>query len=176
LLPPKQGKVAWKGRHWEEMSTDEFNSELEKIRHVPAESQWITQLSLRENITLAQRHHSTRPDQEISQEADAWARRFGLTLEWDPFPRMLGREDLRKAALIRAFLGKPELLILEEPTREMAEIIPALWHAIEEVRERGAAVIWITSEESVWNQFKEKAKVTARVESERLEVVHGEKI
>ena len=60
--------------------------------------------------------------------------------------------DLRRAACVRAFLGRPELLVLERPTAGVyPAIMPALMSAVRAARSRGAAVLWTTESWDVWN-------------------------
>jgi ABC-type branched-subunit amino acid transport system ATPase component len=44
------------------------------------------------------------------------------------------------------------LILLEEPTTGIyLDIISALMHAVRKARERGAAVIWLTQKNLIWN-------------------------
>jgi phospholipid/cholesterol/gamma-HCH transport system ATP-binding protein len=62
------------------------------------------------------------------------------------------RTDHQRAACIRAFLGQPELILLEEPTFGVyPEILPPLINAIRRACDRGSGVIWLTLEDHVWN-------------------------
>ena len=68
------------------------------------------------------------------------------------WPVILPAADLQRAACVRAFLGRPALIVLEEPTAGIyLEIISALMNAVRAARERGAAVIWLTRKNLIWN-------------------------
>jgi phospholipid/cholesterol/gamma-HCH transport system ATP-binding protein len=59
--------------------------------------------------------------------------------------------DLQRAACVRAFLGQPVLILLEEQNPGcFKEIMPDLINAIREARNRGAAVLWLTSDKFIW--------------------------
>ena len=61
-------------------------------------------------------------------------------------------EDLQRIACIRAFLGNPALLLLEEPTFGVyPELLVPLTHAIRRARSRGSAVLWLTAAAVVWH-------------------------
>ena len=61
--------------------------------------------------------------------------------------------DLQRAACIRAFMGQPRLVILEEPTRRMGEgFLPGLTKAIDSARAGGAAVLWLTQSDTIWRR------------------------
>jgi phospholipid/cholesterol/gamma-HCH transport system ATP-binding protein len=67
-------------------------------------------------------------------------------------PGDLTAADLQRAACVRAFLGRPLLILLEEPTAGIfVEIISALMHAVRDARDRGAAVIWLTQKGLIWH-------------------------
>lgn len=87
---------------------------------------------------LAQRHHTGRDEEEIRREAANLARMFrlpGLPL-WAP--DRVRRQDLRKAGCIRAFLGRPQLILLENPTLGVyADIIAPLVNAVNPARRAG---------------------------------------
>ena len=107
---------------------------------------WISELDMDENITLSQQHH--HPDRSLASIRDAaaeLARRFSLPGLPLGKPSGMRAPDLRRAACVRAFLGEPELLILERPTTGIhPEIMPALIASVRAARARGAAVLWTT--------------------------------
>ena len=133
-LPPERG-AALRGR----------------IGRVFEDHGWISNLEIQDNITLAQRHHADRPEEEIEEEAVNLSRVFGLPgLSLGPVSGVLG-QDLSRAACVRALLGRPDLVVLERPTRGVyPEIMPALVNSLRSARERGAAVLWTTSDARVW--------------------------
>jgi phospholipid/cholesterol/gamma-HCH transport system ATP-binding protein len=112
----------------------------------------MNHLSLMENILLPQRHHTRRSVRRLLDEAGGLAQQFGLPgVPLDP-PGDIPAADLQRAACVRAFLGRPALIVLEEPTAGIyLEIISALMNAVREARERGAAVIWLTQKNLIWN-------------------------
>jgi phospholipid/cholesterol/gamma-HCH transport system ATP-binding protein len=66
-------------------------------------------------------------------------------------PGDLTAADLQRTACVRAFLGRPLLILLEEPTSGIfLEVISALMGAIRDARDRGAAVIWLTQKGLIW--------------------------
>jgi phospholipid/cholesterol/gamma-HCH transport system ATP-binding protein len=53
---------------------------------------------------------------------------------------------------VRAFLGAPILILLENPTGGIyADVIAPLIDTVREARQRGAAVLWTTNELEVWS-------------------------
>ncbi len=152
LVRPTEGVVRFLGRNWAELTAREAAAARGRIGRVFLEEGWLDDLGVDENIMLAQRHHTGRDEEEIRREAANLARMFrlpGLPL-WAP--DRVRRQDLRKAGCIRAFLGRPQLILLENPTLGVyADIIAPLVNAVNAARRGGAAVVWATTEGRVWD-------------------------
>jgi phospholipid/cholesterol/gamma-HCH transport system ATP-binding protein len=59
--------------------------------------------------------------------------------------------DLARAALVRAFLGAPMLILLEHPLRgRYIDLVEPLVNVIADARRRGAAVLWLTLTPAIW--------------------------
>ena len=87
---------------------------------------------------------------------------------------MFRREDLKIAACIRAFLGRPSLVVLEDPTSGVhAEMAPPLINVIGEVRGAGAAVIWMISQDKIWRDHSIPATRRYRLAGRKLMEVSG---
>jgi phospholipid/cholesterol/gamma-HCH transport system ATP-binding protein len=137
-----EGAVSFMGEDWQSMSPDRAAACRGRIGRVFESRGWISNLDIDENVTLSQRYHRSRPLCEIVEEAEALAREFGLP----GLPKARRTEvplhDLRRAEWVRAFLGGPDLIILERPTRDVRpEGVPALAGAVRAALDRGAAVI-----------------------------------
>ncbi|MBN1422482.1 MAG: hypothetical protein JXP34_27140 [Planctomycetes bacterium] len=144
LIEPASGRVLFLGKDWTRVTPDEAARCRARIGRVFAGNGWIRNLDVHENITLGARHHTARPVAEILAEAQALAVRFGLAGIPPGRPAAVDRAELRKSEWIRAFLGAPALLILEQPVRHVDPAgVPALLEALGEARARGAAVVWI---------------------------------
>jgi ABC-type lipoprotein export system ATPase subunit len=147
LVEPESGRVTFLGEDWRAMPPNRAAECRGKIGRVFETHAWISNLDVDENITLAQRHHTGRPDSEIAAEAGALAAQFGLSELPRGRPAVVRRADLRRAEWTRALLGEPQLIILENPTRDVsADALPGLVGAVKAARARGAAVIWMTDD------------------------------
>ncbi len=147
------GESIFRGKPWPAMSPREASANRARIGRSFVEGGWQSNLDVDENITLAQRHHTRRPEVEIEREAAVLSRVFGLPGLPRGRPWRMRPQDLRRAGLVRAFLGEPVLLLLDQPAKELyPDIFPALLNAVNTARKRGAAVFWTTDSESVWTQ------------------------
>ena len=152
ILQPISGRVYFLGRNWPELPPDQANALRGRIGRVFKTGNWINNLSLLDNMLLPQRHHTRRSTRQLCEEAGKLADQFGLPGIPLGLPGDLTAAELQRAACVRAFMGQPLLILLEEPTSGIfLEIISALMDAVREARDRGAAVIWLTRKGLIWN-------------------------
>ena len=152
IIQPATGAVYFLGRNWPELPPDQANALRGRIGRVFRTGNWINHLALMENILLPQLHHTRRSVRQLRDEAGELAQQFGLPGVPLDLAGDIPAADLQRAACVRAFLGRPALIVLEEPTAGIyLEIISALMNAVREARARGAAVIWLTRKNLIWN-------------------------
>ncbi|HAV63054.1 MAG TPA: hypothetical protein DCY13_11900 [Verrucomicrobiales bacterium] len=152
LLTPSSGVVRFTGEDWASLRADEAADQRGRIRWLFDEESWVANLDMDENLTLAERHHTPRAPDELREEATELAQRFGLPGLPLGSPDRFPRQDLRKAACVRAFMGRAALIFLERPTKDIyAEVMSPLANAVYEARRRGAAVVWTTDNRGVWD-------------------------
>ena len=151
LTMPRKGRVFFLGKDWSQLTPDIANAMRGRIGRVFARGNWLGHLPLIDNILLPQLHHTRRPLTELRDEAVLLAQKFGLP--GVPLGSSNGslQADLQRADCVRAFLGQPFLILLEErSTGCFKEMLPNLIDAIREARNRGAAVMWLTSDKFIW--------------------------
>ena len=152
LHPAAEGSIFFLGKDWSALPSDTANALRGRIGRVFVFGNWIHRLTLLENILLPQLHHTRRKVAELRNEALHWAEHFGLPGLPAGLPDDVMRSDHQRAACIRAFVGQPSLILLEEPTFGVyPELLAPLINAIGEACDRGCGVIWLTMEDRVWN-------------------------
>jgi phospholipid/cholesterol/gamma-HCH transport system ATP-binding protein len=150
LLCPEEGRVMFQGEAWTAMPPEQALQRRAQIGRVFDGHGWISNLNVNENVTLSQRHHTWRPVAEILAEAEARARAFGLSELPKTRPALVSHQDLRRAEWIRAFLGRPLLVLLERPMRGVPlEHVPRLISAVREACAREAVVLWLTDNDAI---------------------------
>lgn len=143
LIDPEQGVVRFRGQEWRRMGLYGGSARRERIGRIFAVEGWVSNLNMFENIALAQRHHTHRSDRELRKAAAALLERIGMRACLDMRPHTLSRGEQRRAQWVRAFLGMPDLLLLNAP---LLNIRPdghaALIEMMAEARAGGAGVVW----------------------------------
>jgi len=175
LIDPEEGAVRIQGEDWRSLSGTKGAEYRGRTGRVFEEHGWISNLDADENITLSERHHTLRAEAEIRREADALARRFEL--DGVPASRMnaLKRADRRRVEWIRAFIGKPLLVLLEHPMRNVfAHLADSLLEEVRTARAQGTGVIWLTSDPVVWSKISSKANCKLKQKGSNLTRVEGE--
>jgi phospholipid/cholesterol/gamma-HCH transport system ATP-binding protein len=164
LVLPAQGTVSFLGRTWQSLSADHAATQRGKIGRLFEDEGWISDVDVDENIVLAQRHHTHRTEDQIMDEALKLARMFGLPGLPRGRPGRMRRWDLRKAACIRAFLGQPALIIIEQPVRGVyADFMSPLLSAVQSARSHGAAILWTVTDPQIWSNSAVRATTRARM-------------
>jgi phospholipid/cholesterol/gamma-HCH transport system ATP-binding protein len=145
LKAPARGTIRFQGRDWAGLPPDIANARRGRIGSATSRSPWLPYLSLLDNILLQQLHHTRRALDDIREEAARLAYRFGMLGLPADLPGSYSDAQLRRAALVRAFLGEPALVLIGAHETSGAEaMLTPLMNTIREARDRGAAVICFT--------------------------------
>ena len=151
LVTPENGRVSMLGNDLSELDMETGNWLRGRVGRVFSRGNWMDHLSLLDNILLSARHHDRRDDDALRAEASALATAFGLPGIPLGTPDGFTPMDLQRAACVRAFLGDPLLVILEDPTYAAhARLLKPLVDAIRVARNRGAAVVWFSPAAEIW--------------------------
>ena len=152
LVAPDSGRILFDGEDWAAMGPARVSWQRGRIRRVYEHYGWITNLDVIENICLAECYHTSRPVEAIVQEAQAMARRFGIDPIPDARPTRVHHMTLRKLEWVRAFIGTPELIILERPLFGAPKAdAKHLIAAVCEVLGKGVAVLWMAENSHVFD-------------------------
>ncbi|MFN7139754.1 MAG: hypothetical protein ACK4UN_10475 [Limisphaerales bacterium] len=151
LVEPLAGEVVFRGTTWGEMSQDEVDSNRALIGRVFARDCWLHGMDLEGNILLAGRHHGRLGDNELCTRAGHLARLFEMPRVPAMFADQAPPSVLAQAALIRALLGDPKLIIFENPVRKHMHLLPRLLKAVAEARGRGTGILWMERNREIAN-------------------------
>lgn len=153
LVSLTEGSIRFLGHDWFSLP-DHYAAALRgRIGRIFALGGWIGTLDIATNILLPQLHHTHDEPAHLREAAMELALAFGLpglplghVDDVSPF-------DLARSACVRAFLGKPALLLLESPVPGIfAELRTPLLNAIAAAQSRGSAIIWLSQGEPIWGE------------------------
>jgi ABC-type transporter Mla maintaining outer membrane lipid asymmetry ATPase subunit MlaF len=137
LHMPEKDRVFWNGRDIAGFARHELMQERQKIGFVFQRNALVQNFPIFDNIALPLRYHTDLPEQEIRNRVRAQLGRFGLLDVAGYFPEALSLGQARCAALARALVFEPDLLLLDEPTGDVDPITAQLIvHILKELRMR----------------------------------------
>lgn len=143
LQEPRKGRVLFDGKDWLAQDLDTQFRMRGQMGRVFDGQGWVANLTVRENLYLAKSHHGA-DIQSIKQDLQFWMQWFQMGKLTRKRPSFVEASHLQVYQWIRAFLGKPSLLILERPMRKVAsKVFQQFLEAVSEMRRRGTAVVWI---------------------------------
>ncbi len=172
LRAPDEGRAEFLGRDWSTLSAFDQSRLRGRIGWVWDGQAWISNLDLYENLVLAQRHHTTRSEEDLRREATDLMKAAGFEAIPSGRTHLLRRHELRWAQWARAFLGAPALALLEHPEADTPrESWPRLIELVQRARAGGTAVVWATENEAAWPPALLRATGRFRWEDDRLRAV-----
>lgn len=145
LLRPSSGKILLDDNDLYAMS-DKALSRLrcERIGVIPQGQTALHSLTVLQNVCLPYTLYGEEPHRE---DARALLEKLGIAALADARPAELSGGELRRAAIARALLRKPALLLADEPTADLDdENTAAVFSYLRDAAKEGAAVFIVTHE------------------------------
>lgn len=158
-LLPSSGKVTLLNRDLREMTRDQLAETRERIGVVHQDCQFLDHLTVEQNVGLPLTA-TDRPlrDSDVT-DLLGWV---GLGARADALPPTLSGGERQRAALARAIIGAPNVLIADEPTGNLDwEMSQRLMMLLIELNRMGTAVLIATHDLNLIRFAK--AQVQARV-------------
>ena len=146
LLPPVTGKVFVGTTDLYALSED-ARAELRSssLGIVPQQLMSLRALTVRENVLLSALLYGR--EQGVSAHADALMERLGIAHLAQVYPSELSGGELRRMMIARALAGRPQILLLDEPTGDLdAENTRRVLELVRETAGAGTAVLLVTHE------------------------------
>ncbi|MXV44491.1 ABC transporter ATP-binding protein [Saccharibacter sp. 17.LH.SD] len=154
LLPIGDGKVKCLGLDWQQLEERRAWALRGRIGRFFSTNSLIDLYGTHINILWPRMHHTRTPTKQLVAEAVRLGIRFGLPGLPTQVPSRLSVLDRRRAEYVRAFLGGPDLLLLEDPVAlDPKELYEAFLSELTAAREKGCAVLWLASDRSVWRDY-----------------------
>lgn len=144
FVVPGEGVVAVCGEEWRALSVPATYALRARIGRVGPSMHWIQNLNVDENVLLARLDHSQRTEPELRAQAQALAQQLGLDAVPRSRPHDTAPADLLASAAVRAFLGAPDLVVIEPLPGDASDALrTGLAEVGREATARGATVLWL---------------------------------
>ncbi|MFP4012886.1 MAG: ABC transporter ATP-binding protein [Chitinispirillaceae bacterium] len=115
LLSPAKGSVLWDGKDIASFSKYDLYDKRREIGYVFQVHALISNHTVFENIALPLRCSSDLSDAEIRKCVEKQMEELGISGIDKAFPEVLSAAQLKTAAIARALIKNPKLLLLDEP-------------------------------------------------------------
>jgi len=147
----RDGEARLMGYDWTDLNRERAAALRGRIGRLHHRGAWNAMLGTHVNIMLGQLHHTREPESAIARAATELARLLGLPGLPLVLPDRLSERDLLRAGCVRAFLGEPQLLLLESSIgADRAELTVPLLDLLSRALDRGAAAICFTRDAPFW--------------------------
>ncbi len=145
LMRPTSGKVLYEDKEITGLNDRDLSSlRIKDLGIVNQSSDLISYLTLEENLSLS-REISGR---EGAEETDQVLRRLGLCDLKSSYPEEMSGGEIKRAAIARAILVSPEVLIMDEPTANLdRKNVRNVLSLLKEQQDKGKTVVISSHEE-----------------------------
>ncbi|WP_279312926.1 ABC transporter ATP-binding protein [Acetobacter sp. AN02] len=143
MVSLQSGAIRFMGLDWSELRYRQMNALRGRIGRMVGTQCWSDRYGAHYSMMLKVIYHTGRSMEEVTDEAIRLSERFGLPGLPVSLPSQMSSADKVRASCVRAFIGKPHLVLISDPlAKGEADLAAPLISSIVEAMDRGAAVLW----------------------------------
>ena len=153
---PTAGQIFFDNQDVHRLSLDQLAGARRRIGMVFQDYKLLPSRALYENIAYILEVIGAS-DEEIAEEVPQVLELVGLEQRANHFPRQLSGGEHQRAAVARAIIHRPELLLADEPTGNLDPYhTKDVVHLLQKINEMGTAVILATHNRETINSLKRR--------------------
>ncbi len=151
--PPSSGEMEVFGKDFQQLTHTDLPAQRRKIGLVFQDNQLLNHLTIAENVSLPLKVAGESPRQVQSKvhELLEWV---GLSQHADSLPPLLSGGQKQRAAIARAVISNPQILLADEPT---GNLDPALslkcLYLFQALNKMGTTVVFATHDQNLISMF-----------------------
>jgi len=152
-LKPSRGRITMFGQDVTKLDQDRLLQMRRHIGIVFQEFRLLDHLTTYENVALPLRVLG-QPESDYRENVEELLRWVGLGERMSAHPPLLSGGEKQRAAIARAVIARPELLLADEPTGNVdPELSERLVHLFAELNRSGTTIILATHELPLLDKF-----------------------
>lgn len=162
LLTPTQGKITINGTNLFELDDKQVSAfRNQNIGYIPQGSSLLPNLTALENIRLPF-YLTKRENQSSLNYALELLEKAKIGYLKDTYPANMSGGEMRRIAILRALICRPQLVIADEPTSDLDEESSAqIMALLTEVHQQGTGLLIVTHDNDVANYSQRKLKMSS---------------
>ena len=153
LDEPSKGTIAIDGSRVESYRDKELaRLRNQKLGFIFQSFHLINDLSVLDNveIPLLYRQSSAKERRQLAQEA---LEKVGLSNRMNHFPRQLSGGQKQRVAIARAIVGRPEIILADEPTGNLDSVMGnEILSILKKLNDDGATIVMVTHDDAMAKQ------------------------
>ncbi len=153
---PTTGKIFVKEKDITKLKSSEMPLYRRKIGFVFQDFKLLDDRTVLENVSLPL-HVRDMNEVEIAKEVERTLKLFDIWARRNLFPRQLSGGEAQRTAIARAIIGKPEILLADEPTGDLdPETAWSVLQLLSEINSWGTTIIMATHNKEIVNAQKRR--------------------
>ena len=175
LNRPTAGEILFEGTNLVDLSEKQLDNVREKMGMVFQSFNLFPNMTVLENIKLAQLKVKTVTDEEATKTAKELLEQVGLAEKADAYPASLSGGQQQRVAIARALAMHPDVMLFDEPTSALdPEMVGEVLKVMQDLAKTGMTMVVVTHEmgfarsvaDQVW--FMDGGKILEKGTPEQL--------